>query len=61
MSKPSKTIQLLRGARLALQHYKDLHVDMPFADAEFVGTVHRAEYRKLSFVGRIAYKNWTAE
>lgn len=64
MSKPDKRLQLLRGARLALQHDKDwtmlARYGSPVLDAQEIEQVHRTEYRKLSFAGRIAYKHWTA-
>jgi hypothetical protein len=55
MGKPEKQLQLLRGARLALQHFTDWSREMTLADATVLIDVHDREFRHLPFLARRAY------
>jgi hypothetical protein len=58
MSRADKRLQMLRGARLALQHYKDFVRKLPTADVVFLLDIHLTEYRRLPFLARKAYDRW---
>ena len=56
--KPDKRLQLLRGARLALQHFEDAFHASTRADMELLSDIHARETRQLTNLGRIAYDHW---
>lgn len=53
-----KSLHLLRGARLALQHFKDWSREMSLADSTVLIDVHDREFRHLPFIARRAYDRW---